>query len=116
MPEQLPTHQPAIPMPPVLVYLASLKEYAFGLMSVLLLWFVVVAPQLERQAVDHKENQQLMATIVQRDAEQKQTINDFTNNLSRIADSFRASAIVFERAAQTHSRAFIKVEEDNTDE
>jgi len=67
-------------------------------------------------SIDHKENQKLMASIVMAEAEREKTIGDFTNNLSRIADSFRASAIVFERAAQTHSRAFIKVEEDTTDE
>lgn len=37
--------------------------YAFGVASLLLIWFTIVAPQLDRQAVDFEKNQKAVESL-----------------------------------------------------
>jgi len=37
--------------------------YAFGVASLLLIWFTIVAPQLERQSVDFQKNEAVIESL-----------------------------------------------------
>jgi hypothetical protein len=37
--------------------------YAFGVASLLLIWFTIVAPQLERQSVDFQKNESVIESL-----------------------------------------------------
>ena len=37
--------------------------YAFGVISLLVVWFTIVAPQLERQAVDFEKNEAVIESL-----------------------------------------------------
>ena len=37
--------------------------YAFGVSSLLLIWFTIVGPQLERQAVDYTKNESVVDSL-----------------------------------------------------
>lgn len=37
--------------------------YAFGVISLLVVWFTIVAPQLERQAVDFEKNETVIESL-----------------------------------------------------
>ena len=37
--------------------------YAFGMASLLIIWFTIVAPQLDRQAVDYQKNETVVDSL-----------------------------------------------------
>jgi hypothetical protein len=37
--------------------------YAFGMISLLIIWFTIVAPQLTRQAVDYQKNETIVDSL-----------------------------------------------------
>jgi len=37
--------------------------YAFGMASLLIIWFTIVAPQLDRQAVDYSKNETVVDSL-----------------------------------------------------
>ena len=37
--------------------------YAFGMASLLIIWFTIVAPQLDRQAVDYQKNETVVDAL-----------------------------------------------------
>jgi hypothetical protein len=39
--------------------------YAFGVASLLLIWYMIVSPQLERQAVDYRKNEEVIISLQQ---------------------------------------------------
>jgi hypothetical protein len=39
--------------------------YAFGVASLLLIWYMIVSPQLERQAIDYKKNEEVIISLQQ---------------------------------------------------
>ena len=39
--------------------------YAFGVASLLLIWYSIVSPQLERQSVDYKKNEEVIVSLQQ---------------------------------------------------
>lgn len=57
--------------------------YAFGMASLLIIWFTIVAPQLDRQAVDYSKNE----TVV--------------DSLKSVAASVETTARSLERTAAT---------------
>jgi hypothetical protein len=67
--------------------------YAFGVVSLLIIWYMIVSPQLERQALDFKRNESVienqreilasMATIVRSVEQTAQVLEQVTKNLDR---------------------------------
>lgn len=67
--------------------------YAFGVTSLLIIWYMIVSPQLERQALDFKRNESVienqreilasMATIVRSVEQTAQVLEQVTKNLER---------------------------------
>lgn len=37
--------------------------YAFGVASLLIIWYTIVSPQLERQAIDYEKNEKVVETL-----------------------------------------------------
>lgn len=37
--------------------------YAFGVVSLLIIWYSIVSPQLERQAIDYQKNEEVVASL-----------------------------------------------------
>ena len=37
--------------------------YAFGVVSLLIIWYTIVSPQLERQAIDYEKNEKVVETL-----------------------------------------------------
>jgi hypothetical protein len=58
-------HPPEPHMSPHVVQLLATVygPYAFGVASLLLIWFTIVGPQLERQAVDYTKNEAVVDSL-----------------------------------------------------
>jgi hypothetical protein len=59
--------------------------YAFGVASLLLIWYFVAAPQLETQAINHQRNQDMVDQI-----------RDTSQSLERTANTLERTSIVLE--------------------
>ena len=103
MPENV---TPALPAN-VFEFLSEFRQAAFGLIVLIILWVWILNPVLDRQAIDHSENQKLMLTM-------QENSREMSNSIREVAESLRMSAMIFDRAATkiTGSRAFIKVEDE----
>jgi len=59
--------------------------YAFGVVSLLIVWYTIVGPQLDRQAIDYQENEKHI-----------QALNDVSTSMETISRSMERTAMVLE--------------------
>ena len=63
--------------------------YAFGVASLLLIWFTIVAPQLERQSVDFQKNE----TVIE-------SLRSVANSMETISRSMERTATILDTVVQ----------------
>ena len=59
--------------------------YAFGVASLLLIWFTIVAPQLERQSVDFQKNEAVI-----------ESLRSVSNSMETISRSMERTATILD--------------------
>jgi hypothetical protein len=59
--------------------------YAFGIASLLIIWFTIVSPQLERQAIDFDRNEKSV-----------QTLKEVAHSMDQVSRSMERTASVLE--------------------
>lgn len=59
--------------------------YAFGVVSLLIVWYTIVGPQLDRQAVDYQENEKHIKAL-----------QDVSTSMETISRSMERTAMVLE--------------------
>lgn len=67
--------------------------YAFGIASLMLIWFTIVGPQLDRQAIDFEKNQQAVDSLKQ-----------VANSMEAISRSMERTATVLESVVEQVNR------------
>lgn len=72
----------------VSLFSTTYGPYAFGVMSLLLIWYTVVGPQLERSSLNFEKHQAVMDRLVEITSKQKD-----------VATSMERTAIILEQAA-----------------
>lgn len=73
--------------------------YAFGVVSLLVVWFVIVAPQLESQRVDFKQQQEVV-----------QQLNDLSRTHAQTANTLNQASRALETTARTLERTIERLE------
>lgn len=63
--------------------------YAFGVASLLLIWFTIVGPQLERQSVDFQKNE----TVIE-------SLRSVANSMETISRSMERTATILDTVVQ----------------
>lgn len=63
--------------------------YAFGVASLLIIWYTIVSPQLERQAVDYEKNEKVV-----------ETLRGVASSMEAISRSMERTATVLETVVQ----------------
>lgn len=69
--------------------------YAFGVASLLLIWYTIVSPQLERQAIDYARSEK----VVEAQREILQSMASMTRSLEQASLSNEKSAVANEKVA-----------------
>ncbi len=59
--------------------------YAFGVVSLLIVWYTIVGPQLDRQAVDYQENEKHIKAL-----------HDVSTSMETLSRSMERTAMVLE--------------------
>ena len=59
--------------------------YAFGMVSLLIIWYTIVSPQLERQAIDYEKNEKAI-----------EALRGVASSMEGISRSMERTAIVLE--------------------
>lgn len=73
--------------------------YAFGLVSLLTVWFSIVAPELAKREVDYKAQAEIIQSLAERDIAQQ-----------RIADSMAQTASTMEITAEILRATILRLE------
>lgn len=70
--------------------------YAFGVISLLVVWYFIVAPQLESKTVNFERNQQIVETM----QAISQSLQSVSATTERTASRLEATAITMERTVE----------------
>ena len=93
----------SVPVEPVPVTLTEsvlesiLKHYgpyAFGIVSVLVIWFAIMKPQLDQRAVDFAANREIIQALRERDRAQE----SIARSMAETAETMSITAAILERA------------------
>lgn len=63
--------------------------YAFGIISLLIIWFTIVGPQLDRQAIDFERNENAI-----------ETLQEVGRSMDQVARSMERTAVVLDTLIQ----------------
>ena len=74
--------------------------YAFGVASLLLIWFAIVKPELNNRAIDFKAHAEVLATLAERD----RTQDEIARSMSSTAQTMAVTAQILERTVERLDR------------
>ena len=63
--------------------------YAFGIVSLLIIWFTIVSPQLEKQSIDFERNERAI-----------ETLKEVGHSMDQVSRSMERTATVLETLVQ----------------
>jgi hypothetical protein len=67
--------------------------YAFGVVSLLIVWYTIVAPQLDRQAVDYEKNERHI-----------ESLRSVASSMEAISRSMERTAVVLDSVVERMER------------
>ncbi len=70
--------------------------YAFGVVSLLLIWYAIVKPELDHRAIDFAQQTKIVQSMNDRDRVQ----DSIARSLASTAESLSATATILERATE----------------
>lgn len=79
-----------------LTYATIYGPYAFGVVSLLLIWFSIVRPELSRNKIDFEANQAVAISLTQHDLAQKEIVD----TMQKTSQSLEMTAKILERMLQ----------------
>lgn len=89
MPEPAPDKKLQLPISFATIY----GPYAFGVASLLIIWFSIVKPELDHRAIDFKSQMDILKTLGERDRTQE----SISKSMAETAQTMAATAAVLER-------------------
>lgn len=96
MPEPTPDKKLQLPVTFATIY----GPYAFGVASLLIIWFSIVKPELDHRAIDFKAQMDILKTLGERDRQQE----SIARSMQETAQTMAATAAVLERTVQRLDR------------
>ena len=79
-------------MSTVEVLIKSYGSHAFGLVGVLVIWFAIMRPELQRRTIDIESVQRLIVQLTERDATQER----IANSMAKTADAMETTATLLD--------------------
>ena len=70
--------------------------YAFGVISLLLIWFTIVKPELANRSLDFAAQNEILISLTDRD----RTQSEIARSLASTAESIQLTAKILERAVE----------------
>lgn len=89
MPEPAPDKKLQLPVTFATIY----GPYAFGVASLLIIWFSIVKPELDHRAIDFQSQMDILRTLGERDRQQE----SIARSMQETAQTMAATAAVLER-------------------